>query len=249
MSAELRIAVNERGTGGEGFCVESVDAAQRAWPADISSALSSEYIMDASPTNRTIYATTSVHLGRSRHGSSKSDKDSDAYDDQSCSTPTSPSNILEAMSNSNIRSIAPIKWDLRIRKIAIGTRDANVEKCMITSMEQCEGHNMIICGIIPGPKSPGDMISILQPLVDDFVKWMGTYGCFQLLICMKGTNGKHPCGYCTIDSMWQCEKYHMYFPMTPPHDYDCVQPPTLQEAANGLDGVWQIFTAETASAI
>jgi hypothetical protein len=110
----------------------------------------------------------------------------------------------------------------------------------IAPTERVKRENLLLYGIIPGPKQPKEIASFLQPLVDELkqleagveaydaaTKQSFTLKAHLILVsgdlpaiakvgCFKGSNGLSPCRFCQIKGTLQQEKRHYYCPLTPP---------------------------------
>jgi Transposase family tnp2 len=116
--------------------------------------------------------------------------------------------------------------------------------------------NLILVGIIPGPKHPSNLTSFLQPLIDEFKRleqgvrawdgyreeWFtltasllhigGDQPACALMMGMKGPRGKHPCRCCDIAGI--SFKTGYYFPLQSPINV----PPNQQRRPEHYDPLY-----------
>lgn len=110
--------------------------------------------------------------------------------------------------------------------------------CMMINLEpskRVNTANMLPLLCVPGPRAPKDLISFLDPFIEEMkelsrgkecVLWNGdrvTVRCHLLFICgdlpaiaklcqLKGSNGYSPCRYCNITGIVDPLRSHVYYP-------------------------------------
>jgi Transposase family tnp2 len=106
--------------------------------------------------------------------------------------------------------------------------------------DRVKKENMLLYGIIPGPRQPQDFNSFLHPLVDELLELEGGVECYDgltkerfslraHLLFVSGdmpalkkvsglgaSNGVHPCRFCEIGGIYSSCHKHYYYPLLPP---------------------------------
>lgn len=112
----------------------------------------------------------------------------------------------------------------------------------IPPQQRVEKRNLILCGIMPGPRQPKDLDTFLQPLLEELLQLQDGIDCFDgfrkdnfqlrahlLPICgdmpaiakiggLKGHNSMCPCRYCEIRGIRPAKSTHYYYPLNKPRD-------------------------------